>query len=102
MDILPDPIAFEWDKGNIDKNLKKHQITIQEAEELFSNEPFTIVEDVKHSTVIENRFQGLGKTNTNRKLFVVFTIRNDKIRIISVRDMSRKEEAIYEKFETNS
>src|SRR5690349_8561310 len=102
MDILPDPISFVWDKGNIDKNLLKHKITIQEAEELFSNDPFEIAEDVKHSTTLELRFQGLGKTKSNRKLFVAFTIRDDKIRVISVRDMSKKEEVIYEKIEGNS
>jgi len=92
--ILPEPISFEWDKGNIDKNLIKHKVTNKEAEEVFSNEPL-ISEDVKHSTK-ELRMQILGKTNQDRLLFISFTIRKDKMRIISVRDMNKKEVMVYE------
>ncbi|HTE22303.1 MAG TPA: BrnT family toxin [Candidatus Limnocylindria bacterium] len=102
MRILPKPIAFQWDQGNIYKNLNKHSVTTQEAEEVFVGEPFLIIEDAKHSTNIEQRFHGLGHTKTKRKLFVVFTIRDKKIRIISVRDMKRKERQLYEEFEENS
>lgn len=102
MRIIPEPISFVWDEGNIAKNVKKHKVTIQEAEEMFNNEPFLLVEDTKHSTMEEQRFQALGKTNSKRKLFTAFTIRNAKIRIISVRDMSKKEEVKYEKLEKNS
>jgi len=92
--ILPEPISFEWDKGNIDKNLIKHKVTNKEAEEVFSNEPL-ISEDVKYSTK-ELRMQILGKTNQDRLLFISFTIRKDKMRIISVRDMNKKEVMVYE------
>jgi len=102
MRILPKPIAFQWDQGNIDKNLRKHHVTTQEAEEMFVGEPFLIVEDTKHSTDTERRFHGLGQTKTNRKLLVAFTIREKKIRIISVRDMKRKERQVYEEAEENS
>jgi uncharacterized protein len=94
--ILPDPIAFEWDKGNIDKNLKKHKVTNQETEESFSNDPFIISEDIEHSRK-EKRYQALGITNKGRLLFLSFIIRNDKVRIISARDMSKKEKIQYEK-----
>ncbi|MBU4017454.1 BrnT family toxin, partial [Patescibacteria group bacterium] len=57
--IFPQPIIFEWNKGNIKKNYEKHSVTNQEAEELFSNEPFMISEDTKHSTKKEQRFQAL-------------------------------------------
>ena len=100
--ILPNPITLEWDRGNINKNFKKHHVNNQEAEEMFSNEPFLISEDIKHSTKLEQRFQALGKTKTERKLFVTFTIRNDKIRIIFVRDMNKKEEVTYEAIKNNS
>ncbi len=93
--ILPDPISFEWDKGNIDKNFKKHGVANQEAEEVFSNEPLVVSEDSKHS-LKEVRFKALGKTNKGRQLFVSFMIRNDKVRIISIRDMNKKEEVVYE------
>lgn len=102
MRILPEPITIQWDDGNIEKNVKKHSVTIQETEELFLNEPFITIEDSKHSSGNEKRFQGLGKTKAHRKLFVAFTIRSRKIRVISVRDMKRKERAAYEHFEKDS
>jgi len=68
MKILSEPIIFDWDLGNFFKNLKKNKVTVQESEEVFGNEPF-IEEDTKHSTVYEQRFQGLGKTKLARKLF---------------------------------
>ena len=102
MKILPGPITFEWDQGNIKKNLDKHGVTAQESEELFSNDPFLISEDAKHITKYESRFQALGQTKSKRRLFISFTIRINKIRVISTRDMSRKEEKIYETVEKNS
>jgi uncharacterized DUF497 family protein len=47
----------------------------------------------------EFRFAALGITNVGRKLFVIFTIRKSKIRIISARDMSKKERKLYENFD---
>ena len=96
MKIVPEPMAFEWDKGNFDKNLKKHKVTNRESEEVFKNDPLIILEDVGHS-VKEKRFSALGKTNESRLLFLSFTLRKDRIRVISVRDMSQKEEVKYEK-----
>ncbi len=95
MKILPEPIVFEWDKGNIDKSVNKHKVSNKEAEEVFENEPIIIIEDVKHSDQ-EERFVALGKTNKERLLFLSFTVRKDRIRIISSRDMDRKEERQYE------
>ena len=102
MRILPDPVSFQWDRGNIDKNFNKHNVTIQEAEEVFSRELLVTYEDVKHATDNEKRFQGLGKTKTGRRLFVAFTIRRNAIRVISIRDMKKKERQAYEQFEKNS
>jgi uncharacterized protein len=101
MRSVPQPLAFDWDEGNTLKNLIKHNVTIQEAEEMFSNEPLTVVDDSLHS-VKEIRFHALGKTKVNRKLFAAFTVRDNKVRIISVRDMKRKERLAYEKLESNS
>ncbi len=95
MKILPEPVVFEWDNGNKDKNFIRHGVTNKEAEEVFNNEPPLLSEDVKHSTR-ERRFQTLGKTDEGRLLFVSFTIRNDKVRIISARDMNKKEVKVYE------
>ncbi len=98
---MPKPIAFQWDKGNIFKNVQKHNVTIQEAEEVFVNDPFVVAEDVKHSEK-EQRFYGLGQTKTGRKLFVAFTIRDKTVRVISIRDMKKEERSIYEQLEKDS
>jgi uncharacterized DUF497 family protein len=90
------PIKFDWNKGNIDKNWRKHKVGFKECEEIFFNKPLKTLYDIKHSQN-EKRYLGFGKTNKNRKLLVAFTIRNKKIRIISARDMSRKERKIYGK-----
>lgn len=94
MKTLPEPIIFEWDKGNINKNFIRHNVTDKEAEEIFSNKPL-VSKDAKHS-ITEKRFQALGKTDKGRLLFVSFTIRNEKIRVISARDMNKKEVRVYE------
>ncbi len=94
--MIPEPTSFEWDSGNIDKNLKRHKVNCQEAEEVFVNQPLIVVEDIKHSTT-EIRFQALGISNSKRLLFISFTVRKQKIRIISIRDMDKKEKNEYKK-----
>ncbi len=86
--------GFEWDKGNL-VHIKKHRVDYRECEEVFVNAPFRLNEDKEHSGV-EERLQVLGQTNVGRKLFLSFTIRNNKIRIISVRDQNKKERRGYE------
>ena len=88
-------VEFEWDKGNLDKSYKKHGITLQEAEELFLDQRILLLEDIKHSQK-EKRYNAIGKI-TNKILFAVFIIRNNKIRIISIRIASQKERKLYEK-----
>ena len=88
--------GFEWDQANIDKNWKRHKVYWRECEEVFINLPLLASLDKIHSPQ-EIRFRVLGKTNDNRKMFIVFTVRNNKIRIISARDQSRKEKEIYGK-----
>lgn len=101
MKILPEPATFVWDEGNIDKNLK-HKVTNREAEEVFESNPIFIFQDVKHS-LLEERNMIWGVTKKVRKLSIFFTIRNDKIRIISARDMHKKERREYEeKIQTNT
>lgn len=97
MEIIPEPLEFEWDKGNKDKNVHKHKVANQEAEEVFGNEPLVMAEDKKHSKH-EQRYQALGKTNKGREMFLSFTVRENKVRVISIRDMNKKEEIQYEKF----
>jgi hypothetical protein len=100
---LSDIEGFEWDDGNLQKNWHAHNVLNIEAEEIFFNQPLFLSEDVEHSTPAERRLQALGRTNNSRYLFVAFTIRRRLIRIISARDMSRKERKVYdEKTQTNS
>ena len=87
---------FEWDKGNIDKSYQKHGLTPNEAEEIFLDEDLGVVKDIKHSEV-EERYIAIGKTSGNKILFVIFTIRKSKIRIISARKANKKERSHYEK-----
>ena len=96
MSRLPKPLSFEWDRGNIGKNLKKHKVTNKKAEEIFFNRPLKIFPDQKHSQK-EKRFIVLGITNESRKLAIVFTIRDQKIRIISARDQNKNESSRYAK-----
>ena len=90
--------GFDWDKGNLNKNWLKHKVKSGEIEEIFFYEPLLIAYDENHSEK-EIRFAALGISNDSRRLFAVFTIRNNKIRIISVRDMSKKERKIYENYQ---
>ena len=90
-------IGFQWDQGNARKNVDKHDVSQSEAEQVFFNEPLLIVDDVKHGQS-EPRFHALGVTTSGRRLHVTFTLReeNTMVRVISARDMHRKERARYE------
>lgn len=96
MKVIRKPIEFNWDKGNIGKNWRKHKVKDSEAEEVFFDDNKRILKDKLHSKE-EERFVLLGKTKKERLLFVVFAIRNKKTRIISTRDINRKERKLYEK-----
>ena len=86
--------GFDWDKCNEQKNAK-HGVTSAEAEQVFLNEPLVVLDDLKHSDT-EPRLHALGQTSEGRLLLISFTIRTSKIRVMSARDMHRKERAIYE------
>jgi len=88
--------GFEWDKWNIDKSYQKHGISPNETEEVFLDENVKIKKDIKHQQQ-EKRFIAIGKTIEDKILFVVFTIRYDKIRIISARKANTKEREVYQK-----
>ncbi|SRR5579883_1227061 len=95
--IFKENLGFDWDWANQDKNTNKHSVSPWECEQVFFNEPLLLNEDTKHSQN-ERRFYVLGKTDSDRKLFIAFTIRKQLIRVISARDMSRKERKFYEQF----
>jgi uncharacterized DUF497 family protein len=95
MNTIPDKcVGFQWDKGNSEKNWKKHKVTQNECEQVFFNIPLIIQDDADHSTS-EARWYLLGQTDSSRLLFLVFTIRKNLIRVISGRDMNKKEKDVY-------
>ncbi|MCX6590410.1 MAG: BrnT family toxin [Acidobacteria bacterium] len=100
-----DPLAsctgFDWDEANTGKNWDRHRVTPEEAEDVFFNQPLIIRSDLAHSGR-EKRYFALGQTGTGRRLFVAFTIRRDRIRVISTRDMNRKENKAYAQHEEAS
>lgn len=90
--------GFQWDDGNARKSADKHGVSQTEAEEVFFNDPLLVVSDDRHSRS-EPRFHALGVTGVGRRLHVTFTLRekDTKIRVISARDMHRKERAVYDR-----
>ncbi len=93
---LANAIGFEWDEGNSRKN-EQHGVSMAEAEQVFFNSPLLVLPDPRHSEA-EQRFHALGKTNEGRRLHITFTLRDagQFIRVISARNMHRKERVIYE------
>lgn len=88
-------VGFDWDAGNASKSQTKHRVNVDEAEQVFLNEPLVVLEDTRHSQ-IEKRYHALGQSDHGRLLQITFTLRSDKIRIISARPMSPKERKFYE------
>jgi uncharacterized DUF497 family protein len=90
-------VGFDWDEGNTRKSADKHDVSQSEAEQVFFNQPLLVLMDKKHSKQ-ELRYHALGKTEAARQLHLAFTLRADDtlIRVISVRDMHRKERTVYE------
>lgn len=98
MDPLETCVGFDWDDANTHKNWERHQVTPEEAEDIFFHEPLVVKSDIWHSKS-EKRHYALGQTANGRGLFVAFTIRRKLIRVISARDMNRNETEIYVKYE---
>ena len=94
MPIFEQFIGFDWDEGNRGKNWDKHRVSDLECEQVFFNQPLLVFSDEKHSDE-EQRYYILGRTDQGRRLFVVFTPRADRIRIISAREMTKRERVYY-------
>lgn len=90
-------VGFDWDQGNDRKSSDKHHVSMAEAEQVFFNDPLLVVADARHSGD-EPRFHALGRTIGERLLHITFTLRQrgTLIRVISARDMSRRERDFYE------
>ena len=97
MIILKEPFEFEWDKGDIDKNEIKHRVQNKESEEIFFDSNKKIIKSRKLYFKDEYRYILIGKTKKERLLYIVFTKRGRKLRIISARDINKKEKYLYEK-----
>ena len=93
MNIVFPPSEFDWDKHNLE-HVKRHHVEPSECEEVFFNQDFRFVPDPTHSKA-EDRFIVLGTTDSGRFLFLSFTLRGEKVRIVTSRDMSRKERRRY-------
>ena len=97
-DVFGSFLGFQWDRGNSNKNLVKHNVQNWECEQVFFNTPLLILEDLEHS-IAEKRWAGFGKTDSGRLLVVILTKRGNLVRIVSARDMNNKERNFYEENE---
>lgn len=88
--------GFDWDEGNLLKNWEKHGVSASECEQIFFNNPLIAGLDEKHSRR-ESRRYALSITDSKRRLFIAFTVRNKRIRVISARDMNRKERKVFDR-----
>lgn len=87
--------GFDWDEANAPKIWKKHEVSPMECEQVFFNLPLVAGHDEEHSGA-ETRYYILGQSDAGRRLFVVVTVREGSLRVISARDMSRKERKAFE------
>jgi uncharacterized protein len=94
-------VGFQWDEGNRDKNEHPHGVSWVECEQVFFSEPLIAAADQQHSQA-EPRYYVLGSTREGRLLFIACTVREQSIRIISARPMSRRERRIYAPAEEES
>lgn len=94
IEVLAGFSGFEWDDGNTGKIGRKHRVTAKECEEVFENVPFVVAEDAKHSDR-ERRYFAVGMADSGRVLFLAFTLRENRIRVISARTANRRERKVY-------
>ena len=89
-------MEFEWDAGNREKNLVKHQVALTECEEVFFDPHKRMVKEALHVSGErqERRYIMIGRTSEKRALYIVFTLRRGKVRVISARDLNRRERGL--------
>jgi uncharacterized DUF497 family protein len=92
-EFFQDIEGFQWDEANASKNWTRHQVSQTEAEQVFLNRPVVVL-DARPG--IEARWFALGRTDADRLLTVVFTIRGPLLRVISARPMNRPERKSYD------
>jgi uncharacterized DUF497 family protein len=87
--------SFEWDPRKAADNYGKHGVSFDEASTVFADPLGRLVDDPRHSKG-EERFVMLGSSRNSRLLAVMFTVREERIRIISARRVTRAERKAYE------
>jgi uncharacterized DUF497 family protein len=90
--------GFDWDEWNTIKNWDRHRVTPEEAEDVFFHEPMVLRSEPGISRR-EKRYRAMGQTSRGRRLLVIFTVRRNLIRVISVRDLNGKENEEYTRYE---
>jgi len=88
-------LAFEWDENKATQNVRKHKVSFEEASTVFADALARTIYDPLHSYE-EDRFIMLGESQQRRLLVVVFSDRENRIRIISARLATRRERKDYE------
>ena len=96
MELFSGALEFEWDAGNQEKNLVKHGVSNAECEETFFDPHKRVLKEVLHvgGSGQEKRHILIGRTKAERILYVVFTVRRNRVRVISARDLNRKERGL--------
>ena len=89
---------FEWDPEKAQQNLKKHEVSFDEASSVFDDPLFITLLDDDHSDE-EERYITIGISNKTRLLLVAHTERDNRIRIISARKATKNEENFYKETE---
>jgi uncharacterized DUF497 family protein len=92
--ILGEFTGFDWDDGNRGKNWWLHDVSDTECEQVFFNQPLLTMSDEEHADG-EARYLTLGRTDQGRRLAVIFTTRQDRLRVISAREMTKRERKLY-------
>jgi uncharacterized DUF497 family protein len=88
-------IEFEWDPDKAKKNIEKHRVSFNEAATVFGDPLSMTFYDPDHS-IDESRFITVGLSRLGKLLIVSHTDRDDRIRIISARETTRRERKFYE------
>lgn len=89
-------LRFEWNPRKAAANVIKHGVTFEEARTVFGDPLALTIADELHSSE-EERSITIGRSTIGRLLVVVSTERKNRLRIISARFASRKEQRNYEK-----
>ncbi len=88
-------LQFEWDPSKNDSNVEKHEVTFKEAATVFGD-PLSYTFDDPDNSDDEMRFLTFGLASTGKLLVVAHTERGAKVRIISARELTKRERKLYE------